>query len=235
MTLRREDAGRSPPARGSHDSDDTKPAPRSVLRGERIDLPDLSCCLAVHFVYPARAVNRCTDGPVPAGETVTADTDPGYVPTLGDARSRSGSPAASADRGVRAEQRVRASRVTRDSEDLETDDRDSEPLSPAPNQRIRTATESDERQREPLPAGALPLHTRDPNRYEIVQVHGIGGIGRVVRAHDRELDRTVALKELRRSGTDSESRFVREALITAKLQHPGIVPIHEAGTHQADY
>jgi WD40 repeat protein len=70
---------------------------------------------------------------------------------------------------------------------------------------------------------------RDPDRYQIIAEHGRGGIGRVSRAHDRELDRDVAIKELISRGTLAEARFLREAMITARLEHPGIVPIHEAG------
>lgn len=77
-----------------------------------------------------------------------------------------------------------------------------------------------------LPA---PLQYRDPDRYEIVAEHGRGGLGRVFRARDKELGRDVALKELLTRGSTTELRFFREALITARLEHPGIVPIHEAG------
>jgi eukaryotic-like serine/threonine-protein kinase len=77
-----------------------------------------------------------------------------------------------------------------------------------------------------LPA---PLQTRDRDRYEIVSEHGRGGIGRVYRAHDKELGRDVAVKELLQGGREREVRFLREALITARLEHPGIVPVHEAG------
>ena len=45
----------------------------------------------------------------------------------------------------------------------------------------------------------------------------------------RELGRDVAVKELLVRGNTSELRFVREALVTARLEHPGIVPVHEAG------
>jgi eukaryotic-like serine/threonine-protein kinase len=79
--------------------------------------------------------------------------------------------------------------------------------------------------------GRLPepprRHERD--RYEIVGEHARGGLGRVLRAHDRELDRDVAIKELLVSGHTAELRFFREALITAQLEHPSIVPVHEAG------
>src|SRR5262249_51849862 len=56
-----------------------------------------------------------------------------------------------------------------------------------------------------------------------------GGQGRIVRARDKRLDRTVAIKELLAPRGKSLSRFVREALVTARLQHPSIVPIYEAG------
>jgi eukaryotic-like serine/threonine-protein kinase len=68
-----------------------------------------------------------------------------------------------------------------------------------------------------------------PDRYEILGEHGRGGLGRVYRARDRELDRDVAIKELISRNNVSELRFLREALITARLEHPGIVPVHEAG------
>jgi WD40 repeat protein len=78
-------------------------------------------------------------------------------------------------------------------------------------------------------APATPTRLRDPQRYQILGEHGRGGLGRVSRAHDRELGRDVAIKELISRGHISEVRFLREALITARLEHPGIVPVHEAG------
>src|SRR5215471_4257648 len=70
---------------------------------------------------------------------------------------------------------------------------------------------------------------RNPERYHIMGEHGRGGLGRVSRAHDRELGRDVAIKELISRNSTDEIRFLREALITARLEHPGIVPVHEAG------
>jgi WD40 repeat protein/serine/threonine protein kinase len=57
---------------------------------------------------------------------------------------------------------------------------------------------------------------------------GRGGIGRILAATDKSLQRSVALKVLR-DGDDPEqqSRFIREARITGRLQHPSIVPVHE--------
>ena len=60
-----------------------------------------------------------------------------------------------------------------------------------------------------------------------------GGMGQVFRVRDRRLRRFVALKQpLRGGGSDGElllRRFGREALLTARLQHPSIVGVHEAG------
>ena len=70
---------------------------------------------------------------------------------------------------------------------------------------------------------------RDPDRYQIIGEHGRGGLGRVSRAHDRDLGRDIAIKELLSRGNLHEVRFLREALITARLEHPGIVPVYEAG------
>ncbi|HEY0477324.1 MAG TPA: WD40 repeat domain-containing serine/threonine-protein kinase [Kofleriaceae bacterium] len=74
-----------------------------------------------------------------------------------------------------------------------------------------------------------PVQLRDPERYLILGEHGRGGLGRVLRAHDRELGRDVAIKELISRGQVGEARFLREVMITARLEHPGIIPVHEAG------
>ncbi|HEY0250560.1 MAG TPA: serine/threonine-protein kinase, partial [Kofleriaceae bacterium] len=55
-----------------------------------------------------------------------------------------------------------------------------------------------------------------------------GGMGRVMRAFDRRLGREVAIKELLDPAL--RGRFDREARITARLQHPAVVPVYEAGT-----
>jgi serine/threonine protein kinase len=94
----------------------------------------------------------------------------------------------------------------------------------------RTATGDDAPQPTPWPihlAGALEV--RDPARYEVLGEHGRGGIGRVLRAYDKQLGRSVAIKELIKRGGINEVRFAREAMITARLEHPGIVPVHDAG------
>ena len=84
-------------------------------------------------------------------------------------------------------------------------------------------------QPEPYADDVSRLAADDPERYEPVAEHARGGLGRVVRAVDRRLGRTVAVKELLRHDPSNEARFLREAMITARLEHPGIVPVHEAG------
>ncbi len=79
------------------------------------------------------------------------------------------------------------------------------------------------------PLAIRPAQLRDRGRYELLGEHGRGALGRVTRAHDVELGRDVAIKELISRDHASEARFLREALITARLEHPGIVAVHEAG------
>ncbi|HEX8820544.1 MAG TPA: protein kinase [Archangium sp.] len=75
--------------------------------------------------------------------------------------------------------------------------------------------------------GTLPVV--DPARYTIAGELAHGGIGRILRARDLQLDRPVAIKEMLAPARDAEARFVAEALVTARLQHPSIVPVYEAG------
>lgn len=69
-------------------------------------------------------------------------------------------------------------------------------------------------------------------RYALAEVLGEGGMGVVYRAEDRVLGRSVALKVLRPELADRSlaERLTREARILARLEHPGIVPVHDAGT-----
>jgi serine/threonine protein kinase len=68
-------------------------------------------------------------------------------------------------------------------------------------------------------------------RYELVEKIGQGGMGAVFLAHDRELDRPVALKVLSALAEEAaaHARLIREARILARLEHPSIVPVHDAG------
>jgi serine/threonine protein kinase len=69
-------------------------------------------------------------------------------------------------------------------------------------------------------------------RYEALERIGRGGMGAVYLARDRELDRHVALKVLDapRPTPEDEARLLREARILARLEHPGIVPVHDLGS-----
>ncbi|HTY97772.1 MAG TPA: serine/threonine-protein kinase, partial [Solirubrobacteraceae bacterium] len=81
---------------------------------------------------------------------------------------------------------------------------------------------------------ALPEGTT-VDRYVIVQALAEGGMGVVYVAHDPELDRRVALKLLRaemlagQGATVGRNRLVREAHAMAKLNHPNVVTIYDAG------
>jgi len=69
-------------------------------------------------------------------------------------------------------------------------------------------------------------------KYSFVKELGRGGMGAVYLAEDRELDRLVAIKVLNTPDItdDLRNRMVREAQIIARLEHPGIVPVHDVGT-----
>ncbi len=79
----------------------------------------------------------------------------------------------------------------------------------------------------PVRDAALP--TVDRAHYEVISEHARGGLGRILRARDRRTGRLVAIKEMLHGDPDAAARFFREALITANLQHPAIVPVYELG------
>ncbi|GEM_PF-1329662 len=84
----------------------------------------------------------------------------------------------------------------------------------------------------PMPVPELPdLAARFPN-LEILELLGKGGMGAVYKARQTKLDRLVALKvlpsEFNRDPTFAE-RFLREARALARLDHPGIVAVHDFG------
>jgi serine/threonine protein kinase len=72
----------------------------------------------------------------------------------------------------------------------------------------------------------------DPGpRYQVHELLGRGGMGAVYRATDTTLGRDVALKVLTVAGDAPEiaSRLAKEARVLARLEHPGIVAVHDAG------
>ncbi len=72
--------------------------------------------------------------------------------------------------------------------------------------------------------------------YELGAVLGTGGMGEVLLAHDVEMGRDVALKRMRGAAPtrDMTARFLREARIQARLDHPAIVPVHALGRDADD-
>lgn len=97
------------------------------------------------------------------------------------------------------------------------------------------------RKNEPSPESTRPEAPSSPpspppekgqvsERYELREILGEGGMGRVYRAHDRVMDRAVAIKIMTAQGSQNDEvrrRFRREAEVLASLGHPGIVQIHD--------
>ncbi|MFC9339744.1 protein kinase [Streptomyces sp. NPDC057020] len=79
-------------------------------------------------------------------------------------------------------------------------------------------------------------------RYELATVIGQGGMGQVWTAYDRRLDRRVAVKLLKpatmtgpaTAADELRRRFVRECRVTAHVDHPGLVTVHDAGSEGED-
>ena len=78
--------------------------------------------------------------------------------------------------------------------------------------------------------------SEEPNlagtQYKLLERVARGGMGVVYTAEDERLQRRVALKVLDATGTDPElaQRLMNEARVLARLEHPGIVPVHDVGT-----
>jgi serine/threonine-protein kinase len=70
--------------------------------------------------------------------------------------------------------------------------------------------------------------------YQIGELIGRGGMGEVVSAQDQRIGREVAVKRIRHAkpSADAVTRFLREARIQARLDHPAIVPVYEMGTDE---
>jgi hypothetical protein len=86
--------------------------------------------------------------------------------------------------------------------------------------------------------GSLPPRAMPPvlaGRYRIGRRIGKGGMGEVIAARDEQVGRDVAIKRMRAAapGEQAIGRFLREASIQGRLEHPAIVPVHELG-HDED-
>src|ERR1051325_12210239 len=89
----------------------------------------------------------------------------------------------------------------------------------------QTDAEAEIRAGRPLLAG----------RYRLARLIGKGGMGEVIAARDEQVGRDVAIKRMRAAapGERAVRRFLREASIQGRLEHPAIVPVHELG-HDED-
>jgi eukaryotic-like serine/threonine-protein kinase len=77
--------------------------------------------------------------------------------------------------------------------------------------------------------------TSTGGRFRLLRHHARGGIGVVFVAMDSELHREVALKQIQPAHADdptSRARFLIEAEVTGRLEHPGIVPVYGLGTNE---
>jgi serine/threonine protein kinase/Flp pilus assembly protein TadD len=74
----------------------------------------------------------------------------------------------------------------------------------------------------------------DGPRFRALRPLGKGGLGEVSVALDAELNREIALKEVQArhlADPGSLARFLREAEVTGRLEHPGVVPVYSLGAH----
>jgi eukaryotic-like serine/threonine-protein kinase len=105
---------------------------------------------------------------------------------------------------------------------------DEEDASAAPWEGTQLVTESAE---DDLPRGTAL------DRYVLLKQVGAGGMGVVFAAYDPRLDRTIAVKLLRSDVAavmteEARARMLREAQAMARLSHPNVVAVHDAGTYE---
>jgi serine/threonine-protein kinase len=69
------------------------------------------------------------------------------------------------------------------------------------------------------------------DRYRLGRLMGKGGMGEVIAARDEQIGRDVAIKRMKAAKPSERAirRFLREASIQGRLEHPAIVPVHEIG------
>lgn len=114
---------------------------------------------------------------------------------------------------------------------------------PVPENFVETAETVDTREADAntdrSPTGSIPPESSAPGvrpeRFEVQRFLAQGGIGKVSVALDKELNREVAFKEIRQDRNvdrDSMNRFLIEAEVTGRLEHPGIVPIYSLGSSE---
>jgi eukaryotic-like serine/threonine-protein kinase len=105
-----------------------------------------------------------------------------------------------------------------------------------------TTDDSPVAKRAPVESAPPPIEsaTLPASGLQVVDVIGVGGMGVVYRAKQTELERQIAYKRLLNGYTaEAKARFMREARLTAQLDHPNIVPVHlldpGSATHPGGY
>jgi serine/threonine protein kinase/tetratricopeptide (TPR) repeat protein len=87
---------------------------------------------------------------------------------------------------------------------------------------------------DPVSSYSTETSSAEGRRFRVLRPHAKGGLGAVFVALDCELNREVALKQILDRHADdpvNRARFLLEAEITGRLEHPGIVPVYGLGTY----
>ncbi len=105
------------------------------------------------------------------------------------------------------------------------------------NKTVHVQTPADTAPGEIRPTPSDPvMHVEGGRKYEIKRVVGTGGMGVIYEAVDLKCERPVAIKVLqeeRKKQDGAQGRFTQEARITAQLEHPNIIPVHELGSESS--
>ena len=97
---------------------------------------------------------------------------------------------------------------------------------------LLSINESDSETIQMVDPSAITLGSDFGTRYRIESLLGQGGMGRVYKAYDKELDRTVAIKVVREGAigqADALKRFKQELVLASKISHKNILRIHDMG------
>lgn len=87
--------------------------------------------------------------------------------------------------------------------------------------------------REGEASALLPIVDWTGDRYETIELLGRGGMGEVSLSHDKRVGRDVAKKRMHAGqGVLETSRFLREATLQGRLEHPSIVPVYDLGREE---
>ena len=97
---------------------------------------------------------------------------------------------------------------------------------------LLSVNDSDSETIQMVDPSAIALGSDFGTRYRIESLLGQGGMGRVYKAYDKELDRTVAIKVVREGAigqADALKRFKQELVLASKISHKNILRIHDMG------